>query len=105
MKWFKWAWAFVPEPAKVWVAIGGVLLILAAVGGIVWKIDQGGYNRCEGNYAKAAKDLKDSSREEILKVEGKYDSVKDEIYRNDGANSSVGPRVEHAIDSMPLPGR
>lgn len=103
MNFVKWIWAFVPAPAKVWVAIVGVALVIGALAGIVWKIDQGGYKRCEGKYAGAALDLKDESRKDILKVEEKYDGVKNEIIRQQGPNDPVGPRVEFAIDRMPSP--
>lgn len=103
MKALKWIWAFVPEPAKVYVAIAGAVLVIGALAGIVWKIDHNGYKRCEGKYANAAVELKDESRKKILKVEEKYDGVKNQIIRQQGPNDPVGPRVELAIDRMPGP--
>lgn len=103
MNLIKMAWGLVPAPAKIWVAIAGVLMALAAVGFMVWKIDAGGYNRCEAKYAAAALEHQTDARWKILKVEDKYDGVKEQIYRKAGPNDPVGPRVELAIDSLPRP--
>ena len=101
MKLIKWAWAFIPDPAKIWVAVIGCALILVTIAGIVYKIDKGGYDRCEGKYSSAALELKDSARKEILELEKKYDKIKSEIVNVKGENAVCGPRVELAIDRMP----
>lgn len=101
MKFFKWAWAFVPDPAKIWVIIGASVIIFGAIAGIVYKIDKGGYDRCEAQYSSAALEAKDKARKEILKLEEKYDAIRAEIISMEGENLVCGVRVEHAIDRMP----
>lgn len=101
MKFFQWAWAFVPGPAKIWVAIGAAVIILGAIAGIVYKIDKGGYDRCEARYSSAALDLKDEARKKILKLEKDYAEIQKQIIRTEGPNAVCGPRVELAIDRMP----
>lgn len=101
MKFFKWAWAFVPAPAKIWVIIGAAVIILGAIAGVVYKIDKGGYDRCEAQYSSAALEAKDKARKQILELEEKYDAVRAEILSIEGDNPVCGARVEHVIDRMP----
>lgn len=98
-----WAWGFVPEPAKIYVAIGGVAVILGLLGFTVYKIQDWGYNRCEDKHNLASVELKDSSRKEILKAEKQYDNIKTKIIKIEGDNGIAGPRTSLAIDSMPRP--
>lgn len=102
-KFFKWAWALIPEGAKVWVAGIGIVLILALFAGIIYKIEKRGYDRCEAKYSKAETDHKTEVRPKIVTTEKKYAKVKNEIIQKTGPNNLVGPRVQHAIDSMPAP--
>lgn len=103
MKILKWLWAFVPAPAKIWVIVAGVALILGLLGFSVYKIQKWGYDRCETKHSNAVIDLKDSSRKEILKAEKHYDNIKTKIIKIEGDNGIAGPRTELAIDSMPRP--
>lgn len=49
-----WIWALVPEPAKVWVIIIGVVLIMTVLGFAVYKIQKWGYDRSEAKHESAA---------------------------------------------------
>lgn len=101
MKLLSLAWNFIPAPARIWVVLGLVVVVVVALGVAVYKIDKNGYDRCEANYAAAALELKNKSREEIIKSGKKYDKIKTEIAKVKGADDVVGPRVELAIDRMP----
>ena len=96
-------WAFVPAPAKIWVAVALAAIAVGGLGFMVWKIDRGGYNRCTAQYAAASVELKDKARKEILKAEKEYDNIKNELSQTRGADDPVGVRVELAIDRMPSP--
>lgn len=97
----KWLWAFVPAPAKIWVLLGLIAAGGAAVGFVVYKIDERGYNRCQAAYTVAAAEHKEKARGEIIDSGKKYDELKKTIVRQVGPNDPVGPRVSTAIDSMP----
>lgn len=75
-------------------------VIIAALAGIYYKIDAGGYDRCVAKYEKAAADQKTKAEAEILKTEKAYDKIKTKILRDRSPNDPVGPRVEFAIDSL-----
>ena len=96
-------WGFVPEPAKIYVVIVGVLVILGVLGFSVYKIQKWGYDRCESKYTNAVVEHRDASRKEILKADKQYEKIKTEILRIEGDNGVAGPRTEYAIDSMPRP--
>jgi hypothetical protein len=102
-KLFKWIWVFVPQPAKAWVIVTGVVLILGVLGFSVYKIQDWGYDRCQTKHDNAANKLKDDSRKEILKAEKQYEKIKTEIIKIQGDNGIAGPRTQLAIDSMPRP--
>lgn len=102
-KFFSWVWAFVPAPAKMWVIGGAVVLLLGLLGFSVYKIQKWGYDRCQDKHDAAIVDLKDSSREEILKTEKQYDKIRTKIIRIEGDNGIAGPRTQLAIDSLPEP--
>lgn len=94
-------WNLIPTPARLWVILGLVGLGLAALGVVIYKLEQHGYNRCETSYAEARSTAKDESRAKIIPTEKKYEQIKSNIVRESGPNTSVGPRVSLAIDSLP----
>jgi len=95
--------ALVPAPMKIWVSLLGAALIAGMITAFIWKIDNNGYRRCEMRYSDTALKLNEKARGEILKVEKRYENIRREIDRKEGADDPVGYRVELAIDRMPSP--
>ena len=91
----------VPSNIKILTYSVIVVIISGLLVSIHYKIDSRGYKRCEGKYIAAEKSLKEKARRDILYLEDKYDRIKSEIIRTDGEDRICGPRVIHAINSMP----
>ncbi len=101
MKILPWLWAFVPDSAKLWVALGLATLALSGVAVIVYKIDSAGFNRCEAAHTAAQAKQKEEARKNIIKSGKKYDEIKGDIIHQTTPNDPVGPRIGLALDRLP----
>lgn len=93
-------WNFVPTPARIWVMVGLAVAVLALVGTVVYKIDKGGYDRCEAKHDLASAQAKDEARKKIIEAEKRYEKIKAELSQIQGDDPVCGPRVNHAIDRL-----
>lgn len=92
--------SLVPGPAKLYVVMALAVVALGTVSVFVYKIDRGGFNRCENRHSAASAKLKEEARKEIIKTEKKFDKIKDEVGKISGNDDGAGPRVTLAIDGM-----
>lgn len=95
-----WLWGMVPAPAKVWVLVGLSVAFFAIIGYAVWRIDHGGYNRCQSEHKEAQLQNEKNAREKIIKLEKERDILRAKIYKIQGPNDDVGPRTKFVIDRM-----
>jgi len=95
-------------------AVGGwvvknwrIVAVLAAVAGVVYglryihdKIDQAGYNRCQGEHALAAAALVDQARESIVKTGAEYEKTIQNLASKGDTGHGVGDRTADALDRL-----
>lgn len=80
-------------------AVGIVVLL---IGGIVVRkhIDQGGYDRCQGEHEQAKNNAKEKARENVVKVEKVYEPKIKQLQDAPDSNACVGPLTSHALDGL-----
>lgn len=93
-------WSFIPGPFRIYVILGAAAALLVALGVLGYKIRSGGYNACVAKYEAAEKQVKDQAREEIIKLEERYDRIRGELSHVQSKNSCVGDRVRHVLDRL-----
>lgn len=88
---------------KHWLKVAGAAAAAALLFFVWHKIDDGGYQRCQQEYAAAAQKRDESARTKIIEVEKRYDAAKEKIRSAAGGDTLAGPLTVLAIDSLPSP--
>lgn len=90
-------------PAKYYLYLCAIIVILLGCWYLHYSIDKGGYDRRTAEYEIALKNRKDAAEKAITKLEKEYDALNKKVLQFKGENLNVGPRVEFAIDSVRSP--
>lgn len=93
-------WGIIPVQWKIAVWVGAAFAVLGLAWFVYAKIENAGYNRCQGAYKEAARAAQDKARENIVKVEKEYGAKIKEIQNAPDNDSAVGPLVTRVLDGL-----
>lgn len=83
---------------KLYLILGLAGLIVAS--GIVWKIQNWGYDRCENRYEKAAEAHEDASNVAVENIRQRGEEREKNAYATPELDRPVGPVLERVLDGL-----